>query len=204
VVQVFKNNGAGKRGDLAAVTRAILLDPEARGARKIDPEYGRLREPALLWTAMLRALDVVTDGFVPATTNYRTQPLFAALTVFSYYPADYVLPGTATPAPEFGIYTSAAFIDRANQINGLLYNSEFTYASEFLPKPYVVNASRNAEPRPHHVPGRREPARRARRAARPAVPARHDERRDAPDHRQTPSTSCRPPIRCGASSWRST
>ena len=62
VVAVFKDNGHGVRGDLAAVTRAILLDPEARGARKIDREYGRLREPALFWTGMIRALDIATDG----------------------------------------------------------------------------------------------------------------------------------------------
>ena len=66
VAAVFKDNGQGVRGDLAAVTRAILLDPEARGARKIDPEYGRLREPVLFWTAMIRALDVITDGEQPA------------------------------------------------------------------------------------------------------------------------------------------
>src|SRR6059058_2861393 len=53
VSAVFKNNGKGVRGDLAAVTRAVLLDPEARGARKIDKEYGRMREPSLFWTAML-------------------------------------------------------------------------------------------------------------------------------------------------------
>src|SRR6185295_7865091 len=62
VVAVFKDNGHAVRGDLAAVTRAILLDPEARGARKIDREYGRLREPALFYTAMIRALDIGTDG----------------------------------------------------------------------------------------------------------------------------------------------
>ncbi|MEO8487201.1 MAG: DUF1800 family protein [Betaproteobacteria bacterium] len=140
VVQVFKNNGAGKRGDLAAVTRAILLDPEARGARKIDPVYGRLREPSLQWTAMIRALDVVTDGFAPASADYRTQSLFQAQTVFGYYPADYVLPGTLTPAPEFGIFSSAGFLDRANHINGLLYNSDFTYSSQFQPMPQVYNA----------------------------------------------------------------
>ena len=43
VSAVFKDNGHGVRGDLAAVTRAILLDPEARGPRKIDPQ---LRPPA--------------------------------------------------------------------------------------------------------------------------------------------------------------
>ena len=62
VVAVFKDNGHGVRGDLAGVTRAILLDPEARGARKIDREYGRLREPALFMTGLIRALDIGTDG----------------------------------------------------------------------------------------------------------------------------------------------
>ena len=69
VAAVFRNNGYGIRGDLAAVTRAILLDPEARGARKIDREYGRMREPMLLWTAMIRALDVTTDGAMPQGTS---------------------------------------------------------------------------------------------------------------------------------------
>ena len=49
--------------------KAILRDPEARGARKIDQEYGRMREPVLFWTAMIRALDIATDRlsarFVP-------------------------------------------------------------------------------------------------------------------------------------------
>ena len=31
---VFANNGSGVRGDLQAVVRAILLDPEARGPRQ--------------------------------------------------------------------------------------------------------------------------------------------------------------------------
>ncbi len=74
VAAIFKDNGKGTRGDLAAVTRAILLDPEARGARKIDPEYGRLREPVLFWTAMIRALDVTTDGAVPHGQLLRQRP----------------------------------------------------------------------------------------------------------------------------------
>lgn len=32
VVEVFKDNGAGVRGDMAAVVKAILLDPEGHGA----------------------------------------------------------------------------------------------------------------------------------------------------------------------------
>ena len=98
VAAVFKNNGKGVRGDLAAVTRAILLDPEARGARKIDPEYGRLREPVLFWTAMIRALDVTTDGYSPTASAFNSgQNLFYFPTVFGYYPADYTLTGTRHP-----------------------------------------------------------------------------------------------------------
>ena len=104
VADVFRNNGKGVRGDLAAVTRAIMLDPEARGARKIDPQYGRLREPVLFWTAMLRALDVSTDGWNPfaATAWSSQQELFNAPTVFNYYPADYVLPGRRSRRPSSG------------------------------------------------------------------------------------------------------
>ena len=140
VAAVFRNNGSGVRGDLAAVTRAILLDPEARGARKIDPEYGRLREPVLFWTGMLRALDVTTDGLQPHNAvGGSGQPLFAAPTVFNYYPADYVLAGGNVPAPEFGIYTSLEFLNRANQVNDLLYNVDQA-SPNWGPQPYLANA----------------------------------------------------------------
>ncbi len=145
VAAVFRDNGSGVRGDLAAVTRAVLLDPEARGARKIEREYGRMREPALLWTAMIRALDVTTDGVIPWDMGWQSaQSLFKAQTVFNYYPADYTLAGGNTPGPEFGIYTSSEFLTRANQINDLLYNVDQTWSQHELwgwgPRPYVPNA----------------------------------------------------------------
>ena len=81
------------------------------------------------------------------------QPLFSPPTVFSYYPADYTLAGgTNVPAPEFGIFTSAEFLNRANQINDLLYN---------------VDQSWSQDPRygwgPHRLRRRTRSARRARR-----------------------------------------
>jgi uncharacterized protein (DUF1800 family) len=135
---VFKDNGKGVRGDLAALTRAILLDPEARGARKIDPEYGRLREPVLFWTAMLRALDVTTDGFWPTQMlGTLGQRLFDPDTVFSYYPADGTLLGSNLPAPEFGLFASSAFLSRSNVVNGLLFNQD---GGLWGPQPQVRNA----------------------------------------------------------------
>jgi len=146
VSAVFKDNGKGVRGDLASVVRAVLLDPEARGARKIDPEYGRLREPVLFLTAMIRGLEIITDGLIP--WNYATlsgQQLFWAPTVFNYYPADYTLAGGSIPGAEFAIYTSAEFMNRANTVNDILYNPDYFVpcpgcTNNFEPQPFVRNA----------------------------------------------------------------
>ena len=141
VAAVFKDNGNGTRGDLAAVTRAILLDPEARGPRKIDAEYGRLREPVLYWSSMVRALDVTTDGEAIVQWLFASsQFLFQPATVFNYYPADFALAGTPVPAPEFGIFGSVEFVNRANQISDLLWNTETPFALNWRPQPYVANA----------------------------------------------------------------
>ncbi len=56
VVQVFNDNGAGVRGDMKAVVKAILLDYEARSAGVAGhPTYGKQREPLLRATAVARA-----------------------------------------------------------------------------------------------------------------------------------------------------
>jgi uncharacterized protein (DUF1800 family) len=147
VAAVFKDNGKGVRGDLAAVTRAILLDAEARGARKTDPRYARLREPALFWTSMIRALDVSTDGLRPWQFGIEGgQPLFVSPTVFNYYPADYTLPGTNLPAPEFGIFTSAEFLSRANQLNDLLFYVEQGDLGSWGPVPFLANSTGTITP----------------------------------------------------------
>ena len=54
VSAVFANNGAGVRGDLKAVVRAILTDAEARGDFKAGASDGKVKEPTLLLTAIGR------------------------------------------------------------------------------------------------------------------------------------------------------
>ena len=149
VAAVFKDNGVGVRGDLAAVTRAIFLDPEARGIVKIEKTYGRLREPVLFWTAMLRALDVATDGVQPHNMTWSSfQTLFSPLTVFNYYPSDYTLIGSNVPAPEFGIYSTAEFLNRANLVNDLLYSVDQSWSQSYWgPQAYVANATGTQSPR---------------------------------------------------------
>jgi uncharacterized protein (DUF1800 family) len=125
VTAVFDNNGAGQRGDLRAVVRAILTDAEARGARKIDPAYGKLVEPALYQTSLVRAFAGASDGvYLRAQSATLGQFVFYAPSVFNYYPFDYVVPGTTLLGPEFGIHTATTSIARANFANTLLFSNQ--------------------------------------------------------------------------------
>lgn len=129
VAAAFNNNGAGVRGDMKAVIRAVLLDPEARGDVKTDPNYGKLREPVSFVTTLLRGLNVKnaaltgpSDGVVTAYTNGIGQNPFNSPTVFNYYPPDFVVPGTSLLGPEFGILTTGTAIGRANVVNTMTYS----------------------------------------------------------------------------------
>jgi uncharacterized protein (DUF1800 family) len=122
----FANNGANVRGDMKAVITAILLDPEARGDVKAAPNYGHLREPILLLTNLLRGFNATSDGVlatnVAGAGSFATpmgQDLFNPPTVFSYFPADYGLPGTNLFGPEFGILDTSTTYQRANFVNTL-------------------------------------------------------------------------------------
>jgi len=104
VAAVFNDNGAGVRGDLKAVVRAILLDSEARGAAKTDADYGRLREPAQYVVAVARSLNTTTDGvFFRAQSAAMGQPVFQAPSVFNFYPPVFNVPGVGVNGPEFAI-----------------------------------------------------------------------------------------------------
>jgi uncharacterized protein (DUF1800 family) len=116
VVAVFNNNGSGVKGDLRATVRAILLHPEARAPRNpVVSSFGKLKEPVLLVTSALRALGAQSDGVDPITrVRAMGQDVYASPTVFNYYPADYVVPGTELAGPSFGIFDATTYFTRAN------------------------------------------------------------------------------------------
>ena len=121
VSAVFADNGSGVRGDMGAVVQAILTDPEARGDAPATANFGRLREPALFITAMLRSLGGQSDGVLPRNAiSAMGQPMFTPQTVFNFYPPSFVLPGTETLAPEFGIENAATALARANFVNTVI------------------------------------------------------------------------------------
>jgi len=136
VAAVFNNNGAGVRGDLKAVVRAILLDSEARGAVKTDTGYGRLREPAQFVVAVARALNATTDGvYFRAQTSAMGQPVFTAPSVFNFYPPDYVVPGTNVVGPEFALQNTTTAFARINFANSLVFSAAIN------PDPNVYGAT---------------------------------------------------------------
>ena len=167
VTAVFNNDCAGlypiagctnARGNLKAVVQAILLDPEARGDVKTDPNYGKLREPAQYIVSFLRAFNVksfdktsTSDGVLAGRsstdfTGTLDQPLFNPTTVFSYYQPGYEVPGTKILGPAFGILSTSTTLRRANDINTLLYsgvsaNTTPTAASPDRPRGTSIDTS---------------------------------------------------------------
>jgi uncharacterized protein (DUF1800 family) len=128
VANVFVNNGSNVRGDLRAVIRAILLDPEARGNVKTAANYGKLREPVQLMTNLFRQFNVKSadglsnsDGVVNQLTTNMGQSVFRSPTVFNYFPPDYLVPGTTVLAPEFALMTTGTAVNRTNFVNTMIY-----------------------------------------------------------------------------------
>jgi len=113
------------RGDLKAVVRALLLDPEARGPAKADASYGRLREPAQYVVAVARALNATSDGvFFRVQANAMGQPVYTAPSVFNFYPPDYVVPSTDIVGPEFALQNTSSALARINYVNSLVYGGD--------------------------------------------------------------------------------
>jgi uncharacterized protein (DUF1800 family) len=118
---VFADNGSGVRGDMAAVVKAILTDPEARGDAPSQSNFGHLREPALFITGMLRGLGGQSDGVLPRSViSGMGQPIYTAPSVFNFYPPSFVLPGSQTLAPEFAIDNASTALARANFVNTVI------------------------------------------------------------------------------------
>jgi uncharacterized protein (DUF1800 family) len=151
IAAIFSDNGQGVRGDLRAVLAAILLDPEARGARKIDPGYGKLREPALYITTLARATGTASDGdFFIGQSRTQGQDVFNSPTVFNYYAPDYVIPGTTVTGPEFQIQDTTTSLARINYANsfflGTITANQFLYGATGTKPDYAPLQALAADP----------------------------------------------------------
>ena len=163
VATVFNNNGSNVRGDLKAVTKAILLDPEARyGQWHNESTFGKLREPLLALTHLWRAMGAqhvcgqnVSGNFYDNPYRYAgyntawstngsqysgiDQASLDAPTVFNFFKPGYVPPGEMTTlgllGPEFQINTDSVIATGANTFKGfyIAYDVADTCTGESQP-----------------------------------------------------------------------
>ncbi len=164
VSAVFANNGAGVRGDLRAVVRAILLDPEARDpARLAEAQHGMQREPYLRYVALVRALGGTTSdgrrrGFRNLDADFL-QRAYSSPSVFNFYLPDFQPLGPLQDAglfgPEFQITNALTGITSPNRFYSAATQTVFRLnpsgASEagldtvIDPAPWLADATNNPE-----------------------------------------------------------
>jgi uncharacterized protein (DUF1800 family) len=127
VATVFNDNGNGERGDLGAVVKAILLDPEARSCEALSaPAFGKLREPITRYTHFTKAIQMeqyygrywnLAYGFWESTQQI---PL-ASRTVFNFFLPDHTplgpLDDNDLVGPEFQIHNTRTSIGYINEVN---------------------------------------------------------------------------------------
>ncbi len=137
VSAVFANNGAGVRGDLKAVVRAILTDAEARGDAKTADTSAKIKEPVLLTTAIGRLAGFRSDGYAFTTRDAALgQAPFRSGSVFNFYPPDYPLPqGSGLLSPPSKLMTTATVMARHN----LVY--DWTFSGDGTRGEYAVQAT---------------------------------------------------------------
>ncbi len=146
VARVFNgSDGQNVRGDLGAVVKAILLDQEARNGQENITGFGKLREPLLRMTHLLRAFDatksssarwnwIVPPGFPVYALDDQTgfdsgigQRIMRSPTVFNFYQPNYSPPGVVREvglvAPEFQIVTENTNMAMTNILNLLIFRN---------------------------------------------------------------------------------
>lgn len=123
VAAVFADDGTGVRGNLFAVVKAILTDPDAVTGNVDHPDdFGKLKEPLLRITELWRAFDAIPHGGVykyhHPENDFAEAPLRAG-SVFNFFTPNYQPPGDISDAglvaPEFQITTEQNITDGTNR-----------------------------------------------------------------------------------------
>lgn len=134
VAAAFANDGNGVRGDMRAVIRAILLDPEARVDVNPDARNtGKLREPVVRLANWMRAFNArsTSNRFLmgnlddPLTSLGQTP--MRSPSVFNFYRPGYVPPNTTIAtagmvAPEMQITGETSVVGYLNFMRDAIPN----------------------------------------------------------------------------------
>lgn len=132
VAAAWADNGAGVRGDLKAVLRAVLLDDEAR--KPVDGSAtGRLREPVqrlVQWGRTFAATSPTGVWNIGDTSNPATrlgQSPLRSPSVFNFFRPGYVPPNSAlgtnaVTAPEFQLCNESTVAGYLNFMQAVIGN----------------------------------------------------------------------------------
>ena len=143
VSSVFADNGAGQRGDLRAVVRAVLLDIDARGddvaARSA---FGKQREPVLRPAQLLRGLNARSESgrnaihYLDGADDALGQSPLLAPSVFNFYSPGYrpagPLAAAGLVAPEFQITSETTAVGSLNFFASVVFNGSYGWDSSML------------------------------------------------------------------------
>ncbi len=134
VAAKFINNGAGARGDLRAVFKAIVMDDEARGATGLSSQtFGKVREPIVRltqWARTFGATSVTGEwkiGDLSGASNGLAQNPLSSPSVFNFFRPGFVPAGTAIAsnnlvAPEFQLVNEVTTAGYVNFMTGVIQN----------------------------------------------------------------------------------
>ena len=156
VARVFNDNGRGVRGDLGAVARAILLDPEARQPGSAD--FGKIREPLLRVAHWMRSFDARSSSgqfLVTPDLHDLQQRALHMPSVFGYFRPGYVPPASlgvaaGITAPELQIVDESSVAHWVNLVEVLLreglgwHGTNRDVIADFGPATALVTQSPNS------------------------------------------------------------
>ena len=140
VATVFADDGTGERGDLGATVRAILSDEEAWGEREANPDFGKLKEPLLRLSGLMRALDARPGAEAGGVYHGATrgadrvdevygQSIMTSPSVFNFFQPDHPLTdraraadGQPLVAPERQLLTESSVASANNDLHRLVHD----------------------------------------------------------------------------------
>ena len=148
VTAAFNGDQTGVRGDMKAVVKAILLDPEVTNPANRN-HFGKLREPVLRLAALARQFNAECEDGMFYNNGYRlnyfaNQHPFNSPSVFNFYSPNFSpageLAANGLVAPEFQITTSTNSIGIVNQIDlGLFQSGDQLFQPSEPFTPTIIN-----------------------------------------------------------------
>lgn len=128
VSAAFADNGKGVRGDMKAVIKAVLLDPEARSVAMLaSPTFGKMKEPYLRAAGLARAFNARSRANIYPLAYLDEllgqQPL-SSPSVFNFFRPAYSPAGPISDghlvAPEFQILNAVTAVAGPNYFDSAL------------------------------------------------------------------------------------